>query len=238
MRIVADRPGLCIERQGAQRDPWRSGEPLQSLKGRGAGRAVRALVDTRPPFGVRPVSETTHVSVASLSRTLDLLDREGLVTRGTKGDVSDLDWRGSIRRWVQDYDFVRSNRVSYFLWPREFSTLIPKLRSLSGRYVVTGSVAAERFAPVAPSKQLSIYVDDIAGAADELGLRRADAGANVLLIEPYDEVVFDRPLVRDELRVVAPTQLAADLLTGPGREPPQGEELLDWMGDNVDVWRT
>jgi hypothetical protein len=75
------------------------------------------------------------------------------------------------------------------------------------------------------------------GSAERLGLRSADAGANVLLAEPFDPVVFDRTSTRDDLRVVAASQLAADLLTGPGREPSQGEELLAWMRDNGDAWR-
>ncbi len=37
------------------------------------------------------------------------------------------------------------------------------------------------------------------GRADRLELRATDAGANVLLVEPYDEVVFERTLTRDEL---------------------------------------
>ncbi|MDY7106448.1 MAG: hypothetical protein S0880_35145 [Actinomycetota bacterium] len=44
--------------------------------------------------------------------------------------------------------------------------------------------------------------------------------------------------IRDGLRCVAPSPLAVDLLTGPGREPSQGEELLGWMKDNEDAWRS
>jgi hypothetical protein len=59
----------------------------------------------------------------------------------------------------------------------------------------------------------------------------------VVLAEPFDPVVFDRCTIRESLRVVAPTQLAVDLLTGPGREPSEGEELLDWMRRNEEEWR-
>ena len=43
---------------------------------------------------------------------------------------------------------------------------------------------------------------------------------------------------RNRPRCVAPSQLAADLLTGPGPEPSQGEEMLRWMQDNEDAWRS
>jgi len=64
-----------------------------------------------------------------------------------------------------------------------------------------------------------------------------DSGANVLLIEPFDKVVFERTMRFGELVTVAPSQVAVDLLTGPGREPSEGEELLRWMKENVDAWQ-
>ena len=77
----------------------------------------------------------------------------------------------------------------------------------------------------------------MAKAVKRLDLRETDAGANVILLEPFDPVVIDRTIERDGLRCVAPSQLAADLLTGPGREPSQGEEILEWMKENQDAWR-
>ncbi len=57
------------------------------------------------------------------------------------------------------------------------------------------------------------------------------------MAEPYDPVVFDRSTVRDELWIAAASQLAVDLLTGPGRDRSEGNELLDWMRRNEDAWR-
>jgi hypothetical protein len=48
---------------------------------------------------------------------------------------------------------------------------------------------------------------------------------------------FDRGIEADGLRYAAPSQVAVDLLTGPGRSPSEGEALLDWMGDNERQWR-
>ena len=76
------------------------------------------------------------------------------------------------------------------------------------------------------------------GAIDRLDLPEIDAGANVVLIEPLDPVAFDRTVERDGLRRVAPSQLAVDLLTGPGREPSQGEQMLKWMELRQQNWTT
>jgi hypothetical protein len=237
LRIVAARPGLFVERTGSTKDPWPSDESLQSLRGRAAGRAVRALVDFRPPYGVRELADSAGVALGSLSRTLDLLDRDGLVTRGHRGDVLKLDWEGTIRRWSRDYTFTRSNAVASFLEPRGLKSLTGALSKAKWAYAATGALAAQRFAPIAPARQAAVYVQDITRTAERLGLRPADTGANVVLAEPFDPVVFDRSGLRDGLRVVAPTQLAADLLTGPGREPSEGNELLAWMRRNEDAWR-
>lgn len=237
LRLISDRPGLFVERQGALKDPWPSDEALRSLRGRAAGRAVRALVDFRPPYGVRDLAKQASVPLGSLSRTLDLLDREGLVGRDDRGSVTALDWEGAIRRWSQDYAFTRSNRVAYYLDPRGVRAVATKLAGAKWIYAVTGAVAAQRFAPIAPARQTAIYVEDSVRAAERLKLRPADAGANVILAEPFDQVVFERSTVRDTTRVVAAAQLAVDLLTGPGREPSEGNELITWMRANEDAWR-
>lgn len=237
LRLLADAPGLLVERAGATKDPWPSDETLRSLRGRGAGRAVRALVDFRAPYGVRELAKRAGIPLGSLSRVLDLLAREGLVTREQSGAVTSIDWDGAIRRWAQDYDFASSNQAVTFLEPRGLDTVVTKLADVKWTYAATGAFAAQRYAPIAPARQAAIYVDDIARTVERLRLRPAESGANVLLVEPYDPVVFDRATVRDGLRVVAPTQLAVDLLTGPGREPSEGNELLAWMGKNEDAWR-
>ena len=103
---------------------------------------------------------------------------------------------------------------------------------------MTGAFAAQRFSPVAPTRLAAIYVNDVIGWSERLDLRPADSGANVWLLEPYDDVVFDRTASREGVVCVSPTQLAVDLLTGPGRDPSEGEELLAWMKGNESAWRT
>jgi hypothetical protein len=237
LRLVSDEPGLFVERQGATKDPWPSDETLQSLRGRAAGRAVRALIDFPPPYGVRDLAKRASVPLGSLSRTLDLLDREGFVTRDERGAVLAIDWEGTIRRWSQDYEFERSNRVAYYLEPRGLGAVATKLAEVNWTYAVTRALAAQGFTPIAPARQAAIYVEDTISSAEHLMLRPADAGANVVLAEPFDPVVFERTVIRDHVRIVAASQLAVDLLTGPGREPSEGNELLSWMRSSEDSWR-
>ena len=238
VRIEVPEPGLFISTSGADRDPWPRDDELQSLRGRGAARAVRTIIDSAPPFGVRELATATDTSAATISRVLELMERDDLIVRERRGPVLKVDWQAAIRRWSQDYDQTNSNTATTYLEPRGIPALERALTKSGLRFAATGALAAQRFDPIAPARAATVYVDDAYRAASRLGLREADAGTNVVLLEPFDPVVFDRSVTRDGLRCVAPTQLAVDLLTGPGREPTQGEELLRWMQDNEDAWRS
>jgi hypothetical protein len=59
----------------------------------------------------------------------------------------------------------------------------------------------------------------------------------VILLRPYDEAVWSRLDSEGDIAFVAPSQAAADCLTGTGRMPAEGDALLAWMVDNEDSWR-
>ncbi len=160
------------------------------------------------------------------------------MTRQRRGPVLAVDWQAAIRRWAEDYDQTKSNTATTFLDPRGIPSIEKKLQTTKLAFAATGAFAAQRFNPIAPARTATLYVDDVTKAADRLDLRETEAGTNVVLLEPFDPVVFERTTIRDGLRCVAPSQLAVDLLTGPGREPSQGEEILVWMKKNEDAWRT
>ncbi len=236
--LTLDRPALWIETTGAERSPWREERPARTLRGAKAARVVRALLDLRPPLGVRRLAALAGADPGYVSRVLALLEREGLVERERRGPVAEVDWAGLIRRWAEDHSFLGSNTAAPYLDPRGLAALREKLLRSSARYAVTGSLAASQVAPVAPPRLAALYVDDPEGVARELGLRPAEAGANVLLVAPFDPVVYERTWERQGLTFAALSQVAADLLTSPGRGPEEAEELLAWMAENEHAWRT
>ena len=84
------RPALYIRQDGASKDPWPSDDTLRSLKGRGSARAVRALLDFAPPYGVRELAEKAGVPLGSLSRTIELLGKAAHPRRPWAGDRTRL----------------------------------------------------------------------------------------------------------------------------------------------------
>lgn len=240
LRLTLNRPGLFLSATGADRDP-EPGEPsmLRSLKGRGAGRAVCAFADFVPPYGIRELAVTTRTPAPTLSKVATFLEREAILEREkVRGRIAVLDWRKLLARWAEDYSFVKSNDTAAYLEPRGLNALVDKLRTYSGSYALTGSLAAAPIAPVATPRLAVLYVGSVSQAAAALGLRRAETGGNVLLAQPFDPVVFDRTTVEQGLTYAALSQVAVDLMTGPGRSPAEGEALLNWMGENEDKWRS
>lgn len=237
LRLVVDTPAIFVERSGADRDPDPEARPLRSLKGPGAGRVVRALLDFVPPYGVRELAVTAGVGPASASRVVGILSRDAIVTRGDRGEVVDVDWKALLRRWTADYGVYTSNRMLRCLEPRGMSSLRNKLPKLAPRYAVTGSLAASQRVRETPTKLVALYVDNVGEAAESLGLRTTESGANVVLLEPFDSVVFERTWKEEGIAFAALSQVCADLSTGGGREPAEGEALIRWMESNVDAWR-
>lgn len=240
MRIESNSPAVFISWRGEDRDPWRKGRPRGTLKGEPAARVARALLDYGRAWRVRELIKESGASSGATYRVLEYLQREDLVSKD--GDLySVTDWERLLREWSADAAFQDTTRVMAFIEPRGVDYYLAKLTDESGSPVaVTGSVAAKEWASYAPAKAAFVYVSSIQEASERWGLRANAAAPNVLLLEPA--TIGDVPF-RNSTRsasgypVAAPAQVAADLLNGPGREPAEGEFLIEWMKANEGVWR-
>ncbi len=233
VRLVATEPGLFINTTGATQDPNREERPARSLKGDKAARLIRHLIDIAEFPGVRALADATGVNAGYVSRVLKLLENEAVVERAPSRSVS-IRWEVLLRRWALDAPISSRGDAATFIDPRGVPNALSKLKMV---HAITGSVAAAKIAPVAPPRLATIYVNDIPDAAQLLGLREADSGANICLIAPRDSFVFERTVKRDGLVYAAPSQVAADLLSSPGRGPAEAEALIEWMKAHEEVWR-
>lgn len=243
MRIVLAEPGLVIVTTGEDSDPYRSPDrPTNSLRGTPAAKVVRALVDISPPWTMRDLASEAETSLASTARTVEFLDREALVTRNSAGSVVDVDWEGLIRRWTEDYELGQKRRVYRCVVGRGLSGMEDALRGVDLEYVISGSMAAQRLAPYAEARLGLIYAESAKDVMAAIGAREAPSRPNLLVIEPAnrkapDDSMFIRPRLDDGLRFAGVSQVAVDLLAGPGRNPEEGKELLRWMARDPREWR-
>lgn len=238
--LASDSPALLLRDRGADQDPWRGpGRPRGTLKGAPAARVVRALVDFAPPYSVPDLAERASASTGAAYRVIEFLEEQKLVERAQRGPITNVRWRAILERWSNDYGFERSNTVTTFLEPRGLDALEERLRATPElEYALTGSVAAKDVAPYATARLAMLYVRDIGTAASALGLRKAMTGANVALAAGDYDVALARTRLADGLRCAALSQVAVDLMSGPGRNPSEAVALLDWMEENENAWRS
>lgn len=244
VRIAAGDPPVFIQTNGEIVNPWRgSGRPKGRLSGPARAKLIRALVDFTPPFSIPELMVLADASGGNAAYSLtDYLHEAGLVTQERqdkpRGKITTVDWRELLAAWSQDYGFLASNVVATYLQPRGVARVLQDLRQVEGvRYTVTGSVAAARVAEYAEARAVMIYCDDPADLAKRLRLRPSKAGANVLLAATKYETVYQRCAVDAGIKYAAVSQVAVDLLNGPGRSREEAEFLMDWMEGNLDHWQ-
>ena len=235
-RIVSG--DVYIRLSGSEKNPAPKKQPLMSLKGAASGRLVRALCDFLPPYNLSRLATMAKTSLGTTSKVLRLLESEALITRESRGDVLEVKWRELLERWTQDYRLMTSNMVKPYVAPRGIPDLLRRLREYQGQAALTGSIARFPARGSANVRQVAIFVDDLTNAARALDLEPEETGTNALLVGPFDEVVFARASLVDGLPCAAPTQVAADLLSGPGRGPSEAELHLNYMEGHPDAWRS
>ena len=101
VRITLEYPGLFVVTEGAQVDPApvaRGSRGLRGLRGAKVGAVVRALIDCRPPYTGTQIAKASAVNEGYVSRILDTLIDEGLITRARSGPVLDADWAALLRQ--------------------------------------------------------------------------------------------------------------------------------------------
>ncbi|MFD7377261.1 helix-turn-helix domain-containing protein [Streptomyces mirabilis] len=239
------RPAIVIYTEGATRAPraMTSGQSRTTLAGPKAGRLVRLLAEVRPPYRAGELAQASGLSLAYVSRLLDTLGDQLLIRRDGR-TITDVDWPNLLRARAEQAVLLKSNTYTGMLAPNGVESVLMRLRTLPPSefdgVAVTGSYAAHDVAPLSAGGQLMLYVaprlglDDL---SDDLGLLRVQENADVLLLRPPDDVVFEG--TRDVMGIqhVALSQLALDCLSGPGRMPAEGEAVLEYMSRDEGQWR-
>jgi len=237
--LALDAPTIVVRSDaGAQRDPRPKPATVPTLRGPRAWALLRTLAEVDPPYGVRELAEAMGVDAGYVSRVLRVLEDEALISRVPRGPVESVEWEPLLRRVVASYSLLDANTSSSWVaagGPDGFLSDIADVKR--GRWAVTGSFGAARLAPVAAPAIAVVYASDPDRLARVGRLLPADRGANVILLEPYDEVVFERTWSADGLPYVSVAQLAIDCLTGMGRMPSEADALLRWMRTKPERWR-
>lgn len=216
---------------------WVQGRPNKfGARGRPASpfapkssRVARALLlDPTRWWRQKELAEHTDLDPGRVSRVVRRLDDDQLLER----DAARLRPRDPdllLDAWADDYRFDRHDIITGHLsgsgveLARELHT---SLHAAAVDHAFTGLPAAWALDPFARFRLVSVYVaGDPRVAADAVGLRRNERGANVQIIGPDDRGVFDGERTIEGLPCVAPVQVYLDLAHLPERAAEAAEHL-------------
>ena len=144
-----------------------------------------------------------------------------------------------LTEWARAYRPERSSSSEFYSIkpiPEVEGMLVELARTQKKQIAFTAFSGAARLAPAVRYQRASAYVaDDVDAIAENLALKRVSSGANVTLIEPYDDGVFFGTRELAGAPVVSPIQIYLDLMQIKGR----GEEAATAILEEVikPLWR-
>ena len=144
-----------------------------------------------------------------------------------------------LTEWARAYRPERSSSSEFYSIkpiPEVEAKLVEFARSQEKQIAFTAFSGAARLAPAVRYQRATAYVaDNVAAIAEKLALKPVSSGANVTLIEPYDDGVFFGTRKLAGSPVVSPIQIYLDLMQIKGR----GEEAAAAILEEVikPLWR-
>lgn len=223
---------------------WVQGRPNQfGPRGRPASpfapkssRVARALLlDPARWWRQKDLAEHTHLDPGRVSRVVHRLDDEQLLERDS-ARLRPRDPGLLLDAWADDYRFDRHDIITGHLTGSGVELARELNASLEAEaidHAFTGLPAAWALDPFARFRLVSVYVaGDPRAAAETVGLRRNERGANVQIIGPDDRGVFDGQRRIDDLPSVAPVQIYLDL----GHLPERAAEAAEHLRTEGSLW--
>lgn len=222
---------VYIQREGRP-NPFAEKRDLRSLYSPKAERVLRVLLNSPTRnWKMESLAEEAKVSLGQAANVKKLLnDREWI--RGDKVGFRLSEPESLLTEWVENYNFRRNQVNDYYSLKSvgEIESELAEACKLEGiNYALSGFSGAARIAPSVRYQRATAYVDEIERVASLLNLKRVTSGANVTLLEAYDEGVFNGEKEFDGTRVVSPVQLYLDLKGFRGR----GEEAAEAVWEEV-----
>jgi hypothetical protein len=220
---------LYIERTGIANPHQKNVMAAPSLYGMRGERVLRTLLtDPKKPWKGVEMARQTGVSMGTVSSVRKLLTERDWVKETPEGMLLTQPEK-LLREWAQVWRRRTLRPVGYF------SRLgISETEQALGAYAktqknplaLTGAAAAWRYAPMTRYQRTQVYwggePNELAEAMD---WKKAEAGANVQILAPRDQGVFDFAETHDGIPIVSLVQTFLDLQHDPARGEEAAEQL-------------
>ena len=222
-------PGLHIRIEGRPDRNRKPGRPANVFAPKSARVTRRLLLDPTRTFRQRELAHVTTLGEGFVSRIVRQLETDGFIRRiGTEGALGVKNPSLLLEAWREAYAFNRHHIVRGHIPTRSpqnlLGSLSESLRERSIAHAVTGLASSWQHTRFAGFRVVTVYVQDLPSLSS-LNFRPEERGANVWLIVPDDQGVFDGAVDIEGIRCVSAVQTYLDLLAMPERSQEAADEL-------------
>lgn len=223
---------VLVDRVGTEGRPIEK-RALKTLFAPKATRVIRTLLQSPgEQTTITELAKTCDMSPAGVYFVVDLLETRGFVTRGEDRRINLAEPDRLLREWAKNWSWEKSRPNYYFSFDKTSDQIVKKVSEATERlrveYALTGLAGASFVAPFVRFSDVSFYLKSGGEQlVKELDLRPVTSGANVVILDPYDEGVFSGTRVIRGVRVVSDVQLFVDLYNNPARGQEQAEAVFD-----------
>jgi len=174
------------------------------------------------------LAKEAQVSLGMITQVSKKLIEEEWLKKTARG-ISIIQPENLLADWSNNYTIKRNTQFYYYSM-KPLQDIEIEIANICNKmnipYALTGFSASNRLAPIVRGQRGMIYVGrDIDCVAEKAGLKPVESGANLILIQPYDDGVFWNAKPIDDLEISEPVQVYLDLKRYPGR----GEEAADFL---------
>ncbi len=189
----------------------------------------------------REIARATGLDEGMVSRLVGGLTAEDYLVRDERGGIRAKDPALLLDAWREAYQLSKHTLFQGHVAARSGDALLRFVADTLFKHkldhAATGLAAAWTLTHFAGFRIATVYLatDPPPGLLDQLGFREDARGANLWLVVPNDEGVFQGAAEKDGIRCVHPTQVYVDLKDHPERAAEAAErlraELLTWRRD-------
>ena len=223
--------GLRILIRGQANPFKRRGRPSSPFAPRSSRISRWFLLHPGEFVAQRELAAATEVGEGFTSRIVRRLEELELIERNEAGQVRASDPDLLLDAWAEAYDFRAHHFLRGHVAARSGEELLQEIPAAlspgSERYAATGLAGAWLLTRFAGFRLATFYVSSLptAHALERLGFREEAKGANLWLVVPKDDGVFQGAAELDGIRCVHPVQAWLDLQAHPERAREAADDL-------------
>jgi hypothetical protein len=224
-------PKLRVIIEGQPNRFRKRGRPASLFAAKSSRIARLLLMAPTRVWTQREIAQEAGISEGLVSRVVARLEEDRYVARTDTGGLSMMKPELLFEAWRDEYEFSRHHVIPGHVAARSGDALTrfvaDSLRHAGAEYAATGLAAAWQLTHFASFRIATFYLraEPTPDIRELLELRQDDRGANLWLVVPNDEGVFQGAMDRDGVQCAHPVQVYLDLDSHPERAREAAERV-------------